>query len=77
MAIDVEQTVTEHNLLFLVRNLVAGNKLDETFDWLSCRKKCVFVGFCALSKPKKKNGKNRPTKKLVEFHNHLRILSMI
>ena len=76
MAIDVEQTVAVHNLLFLVRNLVAGNKFVETFDWLSCRKKCVFVGFCALSKPKK-NDKKWPTKKLVEFHNHLHILTMI
>ena len=40
----VEPTVILHNLLFLVRKLVA-NKLVETFDWLSCRKKCVFVGF--------------------------------
>ena len=49
---DVEQTVTVHNLLFLVRKLVVAYKLVETLDWLSCRKKCVFLGFCALSKPK-------------------------
>ena len=53
VAIDVEPTVTLHNLLFLVRKLVA-NKLVETFDWLSCRKKCVFVRFCAGSRPKKR-----------------------
>ena len=42
--LDVEPTVTLHNLLFLVRKLIS-NKLVETFDWLSFRKKCVFVGF--------------------------------
>ena len=50
--LDVEPTVTLHNLLFLVRELIT-NKLVETFDWLSCQKKRVFVGFCAGSRPKK------------------------
>ena len=49
--LDVEPTVTLHNLLFLVRKLIS-NKLVEAFDWLSCRKKRVFVGFCAGSRPK-------------------------
>ena len=35
-----------HNLLFLVRKLIS-NKLVEIFDWLYCRKKRVFVGFCS------------------------------
>ena len=43
--LDVEPTVTLHNLL---------NKCVEAFDWLSYRKKCVFVGFCAGSRPKKR-----------------------
>ena len=51
--LDVELTVTLHNLLFLVRKLIS-NKLVEAFDWLSCRKKRVFVGFCAGSRPKKR-----------------------
>ena len=51
--LDVEPTVTLHNLLFLVRKLIS-NKLVEAFDWLSCRKKRVFVGFCAGSRPKKR-----------------------
>ena len=33
--LDVEPTVTLHNLLFLVRKLIS-NKLVEAFDWLSC-----------------------------------------
>ena len=51
--LDVEPTVTLHNLLFFVRKLIS-NKLVEAFDWLSCRKKSVFVGFCAGSRPKKR-----------------------
>ena len=51
--LDVEPTVTLHNLLFLVRELIS-NKLVQAFDWLSCRKKRVFVGFCAGSRPKKR-----------------------
>ena len=51
--LDVEPTVTLHNLLILVCKLIS-NKLVETFDWLSCRKKRVFVGFCAGSRPKKR-----------------------
>ena len=51
--LDVEPTVTLHNLLFLVRKLIS-NKLVQAFDWLSCRKKRVFVGFCAGSRPKKR-----------------------
>ena len=51
--LDVEPTVTLHNLLFLVRKLIS-NKLVEAFDWLSCRKKRVFVGFCVGSRPKKR-----------------------
>ena len=51
--LDVEPTVALHNLLFLVRNLIS-NKLVEAFDWLSCRKKRVVVGFCAGSRPKKR-----------------------
>ena len=51
--LDVEPSVTLHNLLFLVRKLTS-NKLVEAFDWLSCRKKRVFVGFCAGSRPKKR-----------------------
>ena len=51
--LDVEPTVTLHNLLFLVRKLIS-NKLVEPFDWLSCPKKRVFVGFCAGSRPKKR-----------------------
>ena len=42
--LDVEPTLTLHNLLFLVRKLIS-NKLVEAFDWLSCRKKRVFVVF--------------------------------
>ena len=51
--LDVEPTVTLHNLLFLVRKLISS-KLVQAFDWLSCRKKRVFVGFCAGSRPKKR-----------------------
>ena len=53
--LDVEPTVTLHNLLFLGRKLIL-NKLVETFDWLSCQEKRVFVGFCAGlgSRPKKR-----------------------
>ena len=51
--LDVEPTVTLHNLLFLVRKLIS-NKLVEAFDWLSCRKKRVFVEFCAGSRSKKR-----------------------
>ena len=61
--------VTLHNLLFLVRKLVA-NKLVETFDWLSCRKKMCF---CAASRPKREQ--KHETKKLVKFLNHLHILT--
>ena len=45
--LDVEPTVTLHNLLFLVRKLIS-NILVEAFDWLSCRKKR------AGSRPKKR-----------------------
>ena len=51
--LDVELIVTLHILLFFVRKLIS-NKLVEAFDWLSCRKKRVFVGFCAGSRPKKR-----------------------
>ena len=51
--LDVEPTVTLHNLLFLVRKLIS-NKLVEAFDWLSCRKKRVFGGFCAGQKSEQK-----------------------
>ena len=51
--LDVEPIVTLHNLLFLVRKLIS-KKLVEAFDRLSCRKKHVFVGFCAGSRPKKR-----------------------
>ena len=50
--LDVEPTVTLYNLLFLVRKLIS-NKLVEAFDWLSCRKKGVFVAFCTGLRPKK------------------------
>ena len=36
--LDVELTVSLHNLLFLVRKLIS-NKLVEAFDWLFCRQK--------------------------------------
>ena len=58
--------MTLHNLLFLVRKLIS-NKLIEVFDWLSCQKKRVFVGFCAGSK--QKSEQKHETEKLVEFHN--------
>ena len=48
--LDVEPTMTLHNRLFLVRKLIS-NKLVEAFD---CRKKRVFLGFCAGSRPKKR-----------------------
>ena len=64
--LDVELTATLQNLLFLVRKLIS-NKLVEAFDWSSCRKKRVFVGFCAGSRPKSEQ--KHETKKLVEFHN--------
>ena len=60
--------MTLHNRLFLVRKLIS-NKLAEAFDWLSwlsCRKKRVFVGFCAGSSPSEQK---HETKKLVEFLN--------
>ena len=63
--LDVELTVTLHNLLFLVRKLIS-NKLVEAFDWLSCRKNRVFVGFPAQGQ---KSEQRHETKKLVEFHN--------
>ena len=37
----------------LVRKLVAANKLVETFDWLSCRKKCVPAWVLCTVKAKK------------------------
>ena len=40
--LDVESTVTLHNLLLLVRMLLA-NILVETFVWVSYRKKFAFV----------------------------------
>ena len=59
VAIDVESTVTLHNLLFLVRKLVA-NKLVETFNWLSCRKKCSCQVLCRVkAKKANKNMKRR------------------
>ena len=51
--LDVKPTVTLHNLLFFGRKLIS-NKLVEAFDSSSCRKKRVFVGFCAGSRPKKR-----------------------
>ena len=42
--LDVEPTVTLHNLLFLVRKLIA-NKLVETLDWLSAEKSMFLSGF--------------------------------
>ena len=57
--LDVEPTVTLHNLLFLVRKLIS-NKLVEAFDWLSC-----FV-----QGQGQKSEQKHETKKLVELHNH-------
>ena len=64
--LDVKPPVTLYNLLFLVRKLIS-NKLVETFDWLSCRKKRVFSGF--VQGQGQKSDQKHETKKLVEFHN--------
>ena len=73
--LDVEPTVTLRNLLFLVRKLIS-NKLVEAFDWLSCRKKRVFVGFCAGSRPKKRT-KNMKQRNLSSFITSLHLLIML
>ena len=65
---DVESTVTLHNLFFLVRMLLLANIFVKTFDWLSYRKKCVFVQVQGQNSEQK-----HATKKHVEFHNHLHI----
>ena len=61
------------SFVFGWRKLVA-NKLVETFDWLSCRKKYVLSGF--MNAQGQKSEQKHETKKLVEFHNQLHKLTM-
>ena len=73
--LDVEPTVTLHNLLFLVRKLIS-NKLVEAFDWLSSAEKSVFCGVLCRVKAKKAN-KNMKQRNLSSFITSLHLLTML
>ena len=72
--LDVEPTMTLHNLLFLGRKLIL-NRLVETFDWLSCRKKRVFVGPVLCRVKAKKANKDMKQRKLSSFLTSLHLLT--